>query len=49
MDLEARANDWQEEDSNEDNDITSQDVWQDVDLDNMVYEVLVALSEVVGT
>jgi len=38
-----------EEDDNEDNDSTSRDAWQDVDPDNMLYEELVALSEVVGT
>eukprot|EP01018_Ginkgo_biloba_P037316 Gb_14992 [translate_table: standard] len=44
----AGINDWEEED-NEDNDSSSQDAWQDVDPDNMVYEELVALGEVVGT
>lgn len=38
-----------EEDDNEDNDSTSREAWQDVDPDNMLYEELVALSEVVGT
>lgn len=45
----ALANQW-EEDDNEDNDGSSQDDrWQDVDPDNMLYEELVALGEVVGT
>uniref|UniRef100_A0A0C9S3B2 TSA: Wollemia nobilis Ref_Wollemi_Transcript_30427_1357 transcribed RNA sequence n=1 Tax=Wollemia nobilis TaxID=56998 RepID=A0A0C9S3B2_9CONI len=44
----AGINEW-EEDDNEDDDGSSQDdTWQDVDPDNMLYEELVALGEVVG-
>eukprot|EP00252_Welwitschia_mirabilis_P010074 TRINITY_DN2317_c0_g1_i1.p1 TRINITY_DN2317_c0_g1~~TRINITY_DN2317_c0_g1_i1.p1 ORF type:complete len:283 (-),score=75.59 TRINITY_DN2317_c0_g1_i1:261-1109(-) len=41
----------QDADSNENegDDSTSQDAWQDVDPDNMVYEELLALGEVVGS
>ncbi|KAJ8647977.1 hypothetical protein MRB53_001000 [Persea americana] len=44
----ARINDWEAEDP-EDHESNSQDTWQEVDPDELSYEELLALGEVVGT
>ncbi|KAH9288623.1 hypothetical protein KI387_032740, partial [Taxus chinensis] len=45
----AGINGWEEEDIEENDGSSQDDTWQDVDPDNMLYEELVALGEVVGT